>query len=213
MAGSSECPVKISYRKEKMKQQQQQEQRTSEHPTTPHLSSPARLYSNVLRTLAPSVHASTKPNNMSTTPALETPEQSSVIINALKGEILKSQDILLNRITALEVQCNAAHEQQATLQWTLNAQIVPYMTTMSELLVDLCERLTTSKVVSLSDNHRTKIQRLQHPPTLSHTSLSFHPFSNPFSSTSTRLFSQQPASSNDNRIYSAASASVSIPSQ
>ena len=155
MAGSPECPVKISYRKEKI--QQQQEQRTSEHSTSPYLSSPAKLYSNVLHSLAPTVHGNPTLDHLPTPCASNRSDQSSVIITALKEEILRSQDILLNRMTALEMQCSAAHEQQAALQWTLNTQIVPYITTMSELLVDVCDQLATAKAVSLSDHHRTKL--------------------------------------------------------
>ena len=42
-------------------------------------------------------------------------DQSSIIISTLKKEIGRSQEALLGRITQLEENCNAVHEQQAAL--------------------------------------------------------------------------------------------------
>jgi hypothetical protein len=41
--------------------------------------------------------------------------KSAIIIHALKEEIGRSQEVLLNRITQLEQKCDAVHEQQASL--------------------------------------------------------------------------------------------------
>ena len=89
--------------------------------------------------MAPHVHAATKTRKM--TPDHPTGQigQSSIIINALKEEIGRSQGVLLNRIMQLEEKCDAVHEQQAALRWTIETQIVRYMSTMSELLVDVCQ--------------------------------------------------------------------------
>ena len=62
MADSPECPVKIKYRREK-KQKQQEKRETNQQTSTSYLSSPARLYSKVLQTMA-RVHADTKPHEM-----------------------------------------------------------------------------------------------------------------------------------------------------
>jgi hypothetical protein len=54
IAGSPECPVKISYRKQQQQQQQQQQQTTrmfNQSTTSNYFPSPARLYSNVLQTV------------------------------------------------------------------------------------------------------------------------------------------------------------------
>ena len=70
-------------------------------------------------------------------------------------------------MTQLEKKCNVVHEQQAALRWMIETQIVPYMSTMSELLVDVCERLATAKIVTLTDQQQTKMHRLRHPPAIS----------------------------------------------
>ena len=88
--------------------------------------------------MAPHVHADAKARKMTPDRPTGQINQSSIIIDALKEEIGRSQEILLNRITQLEEKCNAVHEQQAALRWTIETQIVPYMSTMSELLVDVC---------------------------------------------------------------------------
>ena len=131
MAGSPECPVKISYRREKRE--------TNQQPSTSYLSSPARLYSTVLQTMDPHVHAETTTRKMTADRPTGQIEQSSIIINAFKEEIGRSQEILLNRVGQLEEKCDAVHGQQAALRWTVKTQIVPYMSTMSQLLIDVCE--------------------------------------------------------------------------
>ena len=94
--------------------------------------------------MAPHVHAaSTKTRKMPTDRPSEAIDQSSIIINTLKEEIGRSQEVFLGRITQLEEKCNAVHERQAALRWTIETQIVSYMCTMSELLVDVREQLAT----------------------------------------------------------------------
>ena len=56
------------------------------------------------------------------------------------------------------------YEQQAALRLTIETQIVPYMCTTSELLVDVCE--------PLPGEQQTKLHRLRHPSTTSHSPLS-----------------------------------------
>ena len=43
---------------------------------------------------------------------------------------------------------------------------------MSELLVDVCEQLATAKVIKLTDQQRTKLHRLRHPPIASQVPVS-----------------------------------------
>ena len=112
MAGSPECPVKISYRREK-RQQQEEKRETDQQPSTSYRSSPARLYSTVLQTMAPHVHAETKTRKMTQDRPSGQIDQSSILIDALKEEIGRSEEILLNRITQLAEKFNAVHEQQA----------------------------------------------------------------------------------------------------
>ena len=164
MAGSPECPVKISYRLEKRQQHEEKNRENNQQSSTPYLSSPARLYSTVLQTMAPQVHAVTKKRTTPTDRPSEAIDQASIIINILKEAIGRSQKVLLGRITQLEEKCNAVHEQQAALRWTIENQIVLYLCTMSELIVDVCEQLATTKVIKLTDQQRTKLHRLRHPP-------------------------------------------------
>ena len=109
MAGSPECPVKISYRREK-RQQQEEKREINQQPSASYLSSPARLYSTVLQTMAPHVDADAKARKMTPDRPTGQINQSSIIIDALKEEIGRSQEILLNRITHAtrgEVQCSS----------------------------------------------------------------------------------------------------------
>ena len=99
MAGSPECLVKISYRREKRQQQEEKNSENNQQPSFVYLSSPARLYSTVLQTIAPHVHAVTKTRKMPTDRHSEAIDQSSIIINTLKEEIGRSQEVLLGRIT------------------------------------------------------------------------------------------------------------------
>ena len=115
--------------------------------------------------MAPHVHAEMKTPKMTPDRPTSQLDQSSIIIHALKAEIGRSQEVLLNRITQLEEKCDAVCDQQASLQWTIETQIVPYMSTMSELLVDVCKQLAKVKVITLTDQQQTKICRLRHPPT------------------------------------------------
>jgi hypothetical protein len=46
-----------------------------------------------------------------------------------------SQEILLNRIPQLEEKRDAVHEQKTVLRWTIETQIVPSVSIISELLV------------------------------------------------------------------------------
>ena len=74
--------------------------------------------------MAPHVHADTKTRKMTPDRPTGQIDQSSIIIQTLKEEIGRSQEVLLNRITPLEEKCDAVHEQQAALRWTIEIQIV-----------------------------------------------------------------------------------------
>ena len=154
--------------------------------------------------MAPHFHADAKTRKM--TPDRPTGQiNQSSIIDVLKEEIGRSQEILLNRITQLEEKCNAVHEQQAALRWTIETQIVPYMSTMSELLIDVCEQLATAKIVTLTDQQQTKIHRLRYPPTTAQLPFSPSPFSRSFSTAHTRPVRQQTSPSEVNCILSSLS--------
>ena len=66
--------------------------------------------------MAPHVHAETKTRKMTADRPTAQMDHSSIIINAPKEGIGRSQDVLLNRITQLEEKCDAVHEQQAALR-------------------------------------------------------------------------------------------------
>ena len=109
MTGSPECLRKIAYRREK-RQQQKERRETTQQPSAAYFSSPARLYSSVLQTMTPPVHAVTKKWAMPTVRPSEAIDQSSIIINTLKEEIGRSQKVLLGQITQLEEECHVVHE-------------------------------------------------------------------------------------------------------
>jgi hypothetical protein len=192
MAGSPECPVKISYRRAK-RQEETEKRATNQQQSSSYLSSPARLYSTVLQTMAPHVHAEAKTRKMTPDRPTGPLNQSSIIIDTLKEEIGRSQEILLNRITQLEEKCDAVHEQQAALRWAIETQVVPYVSTVSELLVDVCEQLATSKVITLTDQQQRKLHRLRYPPTPSQGSLSPSLISSAISTAPSRSARQQPS--------------------
>ena len=94
-------------------------------------------------------------------------------------------------------------------RWTTETQIVPYMSTMSELLIDVCEQLATAKIVTLTDQQQTKIHRLRHPPKTAQVPFSPSPFSRSFSTAHTRPVRQQTSPSEVNCILSSPFASSS----
>ena len=136
--------------------------------------------------MAPHVRAETKTRNMTRDRPTGRINQSSIIIHALKEEIGRSQEVLLKRIMQLEEKCNAVHVQQAVLQWTVETQLVPYLSTMSELLVEVCEQLAKAKVITLTDQQQTKIRRLRHSPTTPQAPFSPLSFSQGFSTVHAR---------------------------
>ena len=181
----------------------EEKREANQEPSSSYPSSPARLHSTVLQTMPHHVHADAKASKMTPDRPTSQIDQSSIIIQALKEEIL------LNRITQLEEKCDAVHEQQAALRWTIETQIVPYVCTMSELLVDVCEQLATAKIVTLTDQQQTKIHRLRHPPTTTQVSFSPSPFSRSFSTVHPRPVRQQKSPSEVNCILSSPFASSS----
>ena len=173
MAGSPECPVKISFRRE----QRQQSASVVHHrnpPVPPFLSSPSRLYSSVLQSAATPV-SPTKPRAESTARSSTTADRSTFIVDSIKDEIMRSQEILLNRIVQLSEKYDHLHEQQRALNWTLQTQIVPFMSSISEVLVHVCDQLQTTKHLTLNVQQQTQLQRLRCPPLVSSSFSSFHP--------------------------------------
>ena len=165
MAGSPECPVEISFRRE----QRQQTENTIHHwrpPVPPFLSSPSRLYSSVLQSATSQV-SPTKPHHESAARSSTITDRSTFIVDTIKDEIMRSQEILLNRMVQLSEKYDSIHEQQRTLNWTLETQLAPFMSTMSEVLMDVCDQLKKTKNLTLNDQQHTKLQRLRSPPLVS----------------------------------------------
>ena len=174
--------------------QQEEQMETNQQQSLSYLSSPAQLYSTVLQTTAPHVYTATKTSNMASSHPTGKIQQSKIIINTLKEEIGRSQEVLLNRITKLKEKCDGVHEQQLALRWTIETQIVPCMSILSKLLVDVCEQSPTAKCIELTDQHQTKIHRLRHPPTTYHSPLSPLLLSCGFSIVHLKKARQQPPS-------------------
>lgn len=164
MAGSPECSVKISYRRT----QRQQVENTVpyQRPSTPpFLSSPSRLYSTVLQA-APSPLLPQKQSP-------ESSDRSTFIVDTIKNEILRSQEILLDRIVQLSENYDRVNEQIRTMNWTTETQIVPFISTIAEVVVNVCDQLHKTKKISLNDQQQAKLQRLRSPPAISTSSNSF----------------------------------------
>ncbi len=107
MAGSPECPAKISYRKE---QQQQKGSRIINQSTTAaYLPTPARFYSNVLQTMSSNINSDTYTTDNTQPLTSQQPDPSAVIIKTIKDEIAQSQNILLERLIQLEQNYEAAN--------------------------------------------------------------------------------------------------------
>lgn len=96
IAGSPECPAKILYLREKRQQVEKRE--TNQRQSSSYLASPARLYSNVIQAMATHVHANSKTRKTIVDRPTGHNDQSTIIINALKEEIVRSQEVLLDRI-------------------------------------------------------------------------------------------------------------------
>ena len=163
MAGSPECPVKICYRREQ-RLQQAETKATPPQPSVYSLPSPARLYSSVLQTIAPHAHAAANKRKVPQDRSTDELAQSSIIINTLKTEIERSQEVLLNCITQLASKCDAVQAEQAALRCTLDTQIVPHVSTMTELLVDVCEQLMMGQIIKLIPQQQTHLHRFRHEP-------------------------------------------------
>ena len=195
MAGSPECPVKICYRREQ-RQQQEEKRATPPKPSVHSLPSPARLYSSVLQTAAPHVHAAGNKRSIPQDRSTDDLAQPSIIINTLKAEIERSQEILLNCITQLASKCDAVQAEQTALRCTLDTQIVPHVSTMTELLVDVCDKqLMTRQIIKLTLHQQTHLLRLRHEPSATPAPLSPPTLSSEFSPSRGRPQRQQPSPS------------------
>ena len=162
MAGAPECPVKISYRKE----QHQNNKRTSTDSSKyPYLSSPAQLYSNILKTTAPLLQTHNEKNQLSHRQESNYTNDSSFIITKIKEEINRSQNILMDRIMQLELKCETTHEQQKCLHTAIETQILPQLSTVTGLFVSVCQQLVQKKVIELSDQQLIQISQLCSPTT------------------------------------------------
>ena len=137
MAGAPECQIKISYRKNKM--QEQNPGPTNHSLNSFYLPSPTKLYSHILKTVAPQVHSATQRKPSVFQQPSKGDAQSSIIIETIKNEINRSHGILLERIMQLELKCETVHEQQAILKSTIETQVLPSMATVSELFADVCQ--------------------------------------------------------------------------
>ena len=162
MAGAPECLVKISYRKE---QQQNNPRLPNNSSKYPYLSSPAQLYSNILKTTTPLPQTNIQKNRLFQRQESSHTNDSSLIIATIKEEINRSQNILMERIMQLELKCETAHEQQKSLHTAIENQILPQLSTVSGLFVTVCQQLVQKKVIELSDQHLVQLSQLCSPTT------------------------------------------------
>ena len=127
-------------------------------------SSSTKLYSHVLRTVAPQVHSATQRKPSVFQQPSKSDAQSSIIIETIKNEINRSHDILLERIMQLELKRETVHEQQAILKSTIETQVLPSLATVSELFADVCQQLVATKIIKLSDQQQIMFSSIHRPP-------------------------------------------------
>ncbi|CAF3396951.1 unnamed protein product [Rotaria sp. Silwood1] len=159
IAGAPQCPAKISYRKNQ--QQQQTTSMISKSTATPYLPSSARLYSTVLQTMSSHVNSNTQSTALPEPSKFEQTDQSSVIIKTLKDEITKSHDILIDKILHIEQKSDLAMQQHLSSLQMIETQIVPYLFSMSELLVNVYDKLSEKKIIQATDQQKTKLSFLR----------------------------------------------------
>ena len=194
MAGSPECPVKIGYRREQ-RQQQEEKRATPSQQFVHSLPSPARLYSSVLQTAAPQVHAAANKRTGAKDRPTDELAQPSIIISTLKAEIERSQEVLLNCMMQLTAKCDAVRADQTALRCTLDTQIMPHVSTMTELFVDVCEQLMTGQIIKLSLQQQTHLLHLRQEPKAASAPLSPLGLSSDSSSSQRHSHRQQPSPS------------------
>ena len=73
--------------------QHEEKRETTQQPSSPYSSSPARLHSTVLQTMAPHVQADAKARKMTPDRPKGQSDQSSIIIHALRGALTKLSSI------------------------------------------------------------------------------------------------------------------------
>ena len=144
--------------------------------------------------MATHVHAVTNTGKMPTDRPFEEIDQSLIVINTLKEEIGRFQEVLLYRLMSLEEKCNVVHEQRAAVRWMIETPIVLCVSTVLGLLVDVCEQLATGSFVKSTNKQKTKIQRLRRPPTASQVPLSPTLLSSGFFTVHRKQIHQQPSS-------------------
>ena len=167
------------------------------------------MHSTVLQTMPHHVHADAKARKM--TPDRQTGQinQSSIIIDALKEEIGRSQEILLTRITPIEEECDIVHEQQAALRWTIETQIVSLHVDNVRVARWRMPAIGYGESHHVDRSAANKIRRLRHPPTTAQVPFCPSPFSRSFSTAHTGLVRQQTSPSEVNCILSSPFASSS----
>ncbi|CAF3642751.1 unnamed protein product [Rotaria sp. Silwood1] len=171
-----QCPAKISYRKNQ--QQQQTTSMISKSTATPYLPSSARLYSTVLQTMSLHVNSNTQSTALPEPSKFEQTDQSSVIIKTLKDEITKSHDILIDKILRIEQKSDLAMQQHLSSLRMIETQIVPYLFSRSELLVNVYDKLSEKNIIQATDQQKTKLSFLRALSTTHKTSSIPHVTSN-----------------------------------
>ena len=89
--------------------QQEETRETNQQPSTFRLSCPARLYSTVVQTMAPHVHADTNKRKMTPNRPPGQIDQSSLIIHVLKEGVGHSPEVFLSRMTELSSLSTCRH--------------------------------------------------------------------------------------------------------
>ncbi|CAF3932620.1 unnamed protein product [Rotaria sp. Silwood1] len=140
-----------------------------------------------LQTISSHVNSNTLSLTSSEQSKLEQTDQSSVIVKALKDEITKSHDILIDKILHIEQKTNLIAIQQhlSSLQM-IETKIVPYLLSMLELLVNVYDKLHEKKIIQATGQQNTKLSLL-HDLSTTHNLLSAISYDTSTTSTSSLL--------------------------
>jgi len=98
---------------------------------------------------------------------LQTPDSSSAIIQSIKEEISKSQNIVLERLIQLEQKCEVATQQYLTSQHIIQTEIMPSLTSMSDLIINVYDTLIAKHILPLTDQQQTKLSHIRRMSTIS----------------------------------------------
>jgi hypothetical protein len=112
-----------------------------------------------------------RPTDATPSSTLRTPDSSTTIIQSIKEEISKSQNIVLERLIQLEQKCEVATQQYLTSQHFIQTEIMPSLESMSDLIVNVYDTLIAKHILPLTEQQQTKLSHIRQMSTTSRNQL------------------------------------------